>query len=286
MFSLLPGVGFEGFIVFVVIVIVGGMVWRGRRNEFVAGTYVVVRKFKLSESPSSKVVVDISGRVAGIVSWVLTLLRLDPGFEFQVTDTEVHFHTGSLSGFYRKSVPLQKVTATVCGYQRSVLAFGFAILFAIGFVFRILGVVLKSIFPPQTEVSFFPVHHETAADDLAVAVVYLVLGGIAALIYYFSKRVGLRLEGRPGVGIVFKRSVIENVSVDLAEALRAAELINNRVLSVQPISSLTGMTPPQTAPRSAATEVSQTAGRCPKCLAANPDGVRFCENCGAPLNQR
>lgn len=130
----MPGLGlglngwtlFAAFVQVVVFLILVGVVWSARKDKYVSGTTIVLRRFHLDEDPTAKVAVEISGRISGFVAWVLTLLRLEPEFELSVTDSEFTIRSASLSGTQFTYVPLGKVTATVCGYQRSIWAFAFA----------------------------------------------------------------------------------------------------------------------------------------------------------------
>ncbi|HTP68152.1 MAG TPA: zinc ribbon domain-containing protein [Dongiaceae bacterium] len=257
------GYGFTTLIWIIAIVIVGSIVWRGRKG-FVQGTTMVMKSFRINEDPSAKRCVEITGRAAGVVSWLMNVLKLEPSIEFWVTDSEVVVRSGSLSGLLHICVPIQKISATVCGYQRSILALGFAILFSLGFVLNILS-------------ALFGGNRYEFSSDMAQAFGFLVLGGIAALFYFLSKRIGIGVESRHMHGIVFKRSVIENVSVDLPEALRVAEVINKRLLAAQ----IKQPAPSQECRAQSSGPSHPTV--CPRCSSSNPAGTRFCESCGSAL---
>jgi len=267
-----PGYGVSTLVWLIAIIVVVGIVWRGRRNNYVSGTPVVLKRFHVNEDPSAKTAVEISGRLSGIVSWVLTLLRLEPEFELVVNDSEATIRRGSLSGIVYIYVPLAKISASVCGYQRSILAFGLAVLFSFGFVLNLVSGFLES-------------NRDQVGSDMGYAFGFLVLAAIAALIYFLSKRIAIVFETMHQHGFVFKRSVIENVSVDLPQAMQAIAVINARILAAQAGQSLpgtSGMSP--TSPRiSPPFPIGGEAGRCPKCSTVNPIDARFCENCGFAL---
>lgn len=265
------GYGFSTLIWIIAIIIVGGVVWRGR-TRYVSGTTIVLTRFHINEDPSAGPALEIAGRVSGIISWILTLLQLSPEVEFVVTDAEVIRRSASLSGIQHVYVPLGKVTASVCGYQRSILAFGFAVLFSLGFVLNLLSGFVES-------------NRSEVGSDMGLAFGFLVLAGIAALVYFLSKRIAISLESMHSHGVVFKQSVIGNVSVDLPQALRAVSLINSRILAAQTIKTI-AMDPDAVPSRSymAPTPPSTSdVTRCPQCSAVNPTGTRFCESCGSAL---
>ncbi|PYU76589.1 MAG: hypothetical protein DMG49_01245 [Acidobacteria bacterium] len=120
---------------------------------------------------------------------------------------------------------------------------------------------------------------------MGLAFGFLILAGIASLVYFLSKRIGIVVETMHSHSLAFKRSVIENVSVDLPEALRAISVINARVLAAQTVQTVPVRSDTQASPLVTASKPSEPSARggCPQCLAVNPIGTRFCENCGSPL---
>src|SRR5258708_1073082 len=98
------GISTIGWVVAIIAVAV--ILWRGRRSSYISGTPVVLKRFHVNEDPSAKTAVEITGRISGIVSWVLTLLRLEPKFELTVTDSEATIRSGSLRGTAQLCIPL------------------------------------------------------------------------------------------------------------------------------------------------------------------------------------
>jgi hypothetical protein len=269
-----PGFGLGGgistLIWMIAIIVVGVIVWRGR-TKFVGGTPIVLKHFRINEAPSAKTVIEISGRLSGIVSWVLNLLKLEPEVEFIVTDSEIMIRAASLSGIQNTFIPLGGITATVCGYQRSMLAFGFALLFSVGCVLNLISGFLEN-------------NRNEVGSDMGLAFGFLILAGVSALVFFLSKRIGIAVETESWHPIAFKRSLIENVSVDLPQALQAIAVINTRILAARTSQTLPEESDGASAPRTILTAASASApGRCPKCAAVNPSGTRFCENCGTAL---
>lgn len=275
-FSGLPGfgLGFLNLIQLIVFFILAVVVWRERKG-FVSGTPIVLKRFRLSQDPAAGAVIEITGRVSGVVSWILTLLRVEPEFQFTATRDSVSIRRESLRGTQHTFVPLSAVTGTNCGYQRSILAFAFAVYFAFDCVSYLL-------------VGFLSNNRDEVGTNMGLAFGFLILAGIAALIYFLSKKVGLWIESSlHSHGLSFKRSVIENVSVELPQALRAIEILNSLVLNAR-------TAPPRAAAAAAGAPTSPTTGTggregagpvaCTKCSAVNPAGMRFCENCGLALS--
>jgi hypothetical protein len=268
-----PGLGYgvSTLVWVIAIIVVGVFIWRGRKN-YVSGTSIVLQRFRIDEDPSAKAAVEISGRASGLVSWVLTLLKLEPQIELFVTDSEVTIRTASLSGIEHTYIPLGQIHATVCGYQRSVLAFGFAILFGLGFVMNLFS-------------GFLGGNRNEVGSDMGLAFGFLILAAVALLIYFLSKRIAISVETERMHGVAFKRSVIENISVDLPEALRAISVVNAHVLAAQTVQPCQAAerTSPSQSRAVVAPFAASSLTRCPKCAAVNPAGTRFCENCGSAL---
>lgn len=228
-----PGLGslFSGstLLFWMVAIVIGWFVLRTRRN-YVSGTLMVLKRFHIDDSPSARVIVEMDGRASGIISWLLTLLKLKPDLKFAVTNSEVIIHSASLSGTQVTYIPIGKITASVCGYQRSIVAFGFATLFICGFVMQLWSGLLDSA-----------VSANAVVGDIIAAIAFLILAGISGLVYYLSKKISIAVESMHSHGVIFKRSVIENVTVDLPEALRVAALINKQILAAQTVGAIAGV---------------------------------------------
>lgn len=203
---------------------------RGARNKYVPATGLVVERFSINPAASGEPAIRISGRYKGIVAWILTNLGMESRVELTVTDKDWTIREGSLAGMLVACVPLKRIRATICGYQRSLLAFFLAIFFALNAVWTFLAVipVLFRTLVVDTEAD-----REFAASAAAVLLFitfcWLVACGIAGIAYYASKRVKLGVYVGRVYGIVFKRSFIENKVIDLGMAEQATDLLNRLV---------------------------------------------------------
>src|SRR5215467_11573183 len=174
------GYGLTTIVWAIAIIIVGGIVWRGRKH-YVPGTLIVLKRFHINESPLAKTGVEIVGRASGLVSWILTLLKLEPEVELIVTHTEVTIRTASLSGIVFEYMPLAQIHATICAYQRSMLAFGLTILFSLGFVMNLFS-------------GFLEQNRNEVGSDMGFAFGFLIFAAVAALVYFLSKRIAIGVE--------------------------------------------------------------------------------------------
>jgi hypothetical protein len=166
---------------------------------------LVLRRFKIDESESANVLVEIVGRVSGFTAWLLTVMGIDAETSLIVSRKEITIKRASLSGQAYSVVPLPSVASTHCGYSKPIGFLVFGVLVLIG------GLVAREF------------------------LVGIVLGAIFFIVYWLSKKIVITIETSGGMtlGLAFKRSVIENVSVDIQEALKAISIINENVVKSQ-----------------------------------------------------
>jgi hypothetical protein len=236
---------------------------RRSRKEYVGGTPIVLKKFVIDEGLGHDAAIEIVGRRSGILSWLLNLFKLEQNCSLAVTDTEVTIRRASLGGVSLRSMPFPHISATICGYQRSIMALAIAVFFAITFVISLLPTFLGNGWPDAGPESLLPF-------------LYLVISIVAMVIFLLSKRIGISIETAETSGLAFKASVIENVSVDLAQAVRAIAVLNGKIIAAQG-----GHLSKAKQPTPIALNAKESS--CPKCASQNPAGTRFCESCGTPL---
>ena len=201
---------------------------RGSRNKYVAATSTVIHSFSIQTEASGEPYIHVVGRHKGVLAWILSSLNIENTVELTVTEKDWALRDASLSGMRVEYLPLKNVGASICGYQRSQFALFFSLLFGLLSAGRMIGTL------PDV-VDFLKTHSEAIreatatqlASDFASILLWSVLCGIAFLFYYTSKRVafGVRSDGAVA-GILFKRSLLENKVIDLAEAERATSIIN------------------------------------------------------------
>jgi hypothetical protein len=208
----------------VVLVLVGrGLARRGGGGILISGPTLVLRRFKIDETSTANVLVDIVGRASGITAWLLTVMGFDAETSLKVTDKEVSFRSSSLFGQTHQVVPLPSVSSTHCGYSKPI---GYLI---VGAIF-LIGGILSGL-------------GESGGGTVILS--GLVIGGILLIAYYLSKKIVISIETSGGMvlGLSFKQSVIENVSVDMEQALKAIRIVNQKVIGSQVYLAGDGRTP-------------------------------------------
>lgn len=164
----------------------------------------VITEWKTSEQPDGNgEYVHIRGRQAGVLSFLLSFIGIDPEFSLTVDSRSVCFEKGSLNGYERSVVPLDRIASASLGYAKPwkgcVIAAGISI--ALLFV----------------------------ADSIWVG----IIGLIAAFLYYFlHKELFLAINDNGGnrYPIEFKRSVIEGQNIDEKAAERIVAIIEMLML--------------------------------------------------------
>jgi hypothetical protein len=204
---------------------------RGTRGKFVSSSSLVLKSFSIQPSPDAgEPFIRITGRNQGIISWLMTLIGIEPRVDLTVNGKELILHQGSLAGMLTVTVPLGHVKTSICGHQRSLSAMFFTIYFgltALGLSVTALP-LLASMLVAASEGA-----RETAAAGLANSLfgllVSLALFGVAAAIYYFSKRLSFGVVAEKTVGIRFKRGWIDSQAVELGEVEQANSLLTGLV---------------------------------------------------------
>ncbi|QTN29422.1 hypothetical protein HZ993_06265 [Rhodoferax sp. AJA081-3] len=180
---------------------------------------LVIKSWKADSKPIDEKnnYVSITGRESGLVAWILSLMGVDPVTTIRVGMDRVEFSSSSLAGTQSRLIPLQSVCSTYYGYHKPWKA-------AVGIVafFLFIGTSFAS----------------DAARTGAVgngASIFLGAGAVGfvfALGYYFLNRtltLGF-VEGSGHVsGIKFKRSVIENIDVNEAQAKAVCTMVQRLI---------------------------------------------------------
>jgi hypothetical protein len=164
------------------------------------GRPLVLRRYNIDEK--GKILVDIVGRQSGVLAWLFVTMGLDAETSLQVSRQTLTFKSSSFFGTTYNTVPLTMISSTHCGYTKS------AELLILGLIFTLVGL-------PTIILSIF---------------------GIILLIgYWLSKQLTIYIETTGGmlIGLSFKRSIIENVQIDIDDALKTTHLINRLVLYSQ-----------------------------------------------------
>lgn len=184
---------------------------------------LVLRRFHASDIPIGGQYVLIVGRKSGIIDWLFTMLGLSDEFAFRVTERAVEISTTSFSGKVHTHIPLTKIASSSCGYQKSVPALLFGSMltgFAFSSLLAALGIINWSI---------------GSSESIGLMLVSALASVFCFVYFVLNKELILTVESAGGLstGLLFKPSVIENISVDMAQAQRITDIINEAMVKSQ-----------------------------------------------------
>jgi hypothetical protein len=180
---------------------------------------LVIKAWKSDSKPidDKNNYVSITGRESGLIAWILSLMGVDPVTTIRVGMDRVEFSSSSLAGTQSRLIPLQSVCSSYYGYHKPWKA-------AVGIVafFLFFGASFAAD----------AARNGTGGSGASVFLGAGVVGFVFALVYYFLNRtltLGF-VEGSGHVsGIKFKRSVIENIDVNEAQAKAVCTLVQRLI---------------------------------------------------------
>ncbi len=156
---------------------------------------LVIKSWYADAKPNSEgSYVSIAGRQQGLLSWLLSVLGIDPVTRVRIDGQSVYFEKGSLAGFEQRVIPLSSLCSAYYGYTKPWQ------------VALVLGAMLLPI---------------------------MGLGLIVGPLYYFlNKKLSMGMVEVSGLvsGIEFKRSVIEGQNIDEKEGMRVIGVIHGLIM--------------------------------------------------------
>lgn len=159
---------------------------------------LVIKQWSVNENAEAgKPVVRIHGRQSGIISFLLSWIGVEPVTTLEMTRDQVIFHEGSWSGSRKYVLPISSLTSGYFGYTKPWQ------------VALMIGVALMPFF---------------------------FIGLVAGPLYYVLNKqleLGLFDSGGRTVAVAFKKSFIENKSIDEAEGMRVLNLIERAMASAK-----------------------------------------------------
>ncbi|MDQ7780894.1 MAG: hypothetical protein RDV41_14450 [Planctomycetota bacterium] len=183
----------------------------------IRGPALVLRKFRVEPGqlalPTTSSLVEIEGRKPGLVGWLLALIGIEAVTSLIITQRDVRFRSGSLFGQLNSMMPMTAVASAHGGYAKPI---GYLIA-------AVIVAVLAVVFAFNPEIG-----------PIALPVGFGIAVGLA-IVYALEKRMALFVESSGGAtfGLVFKRSVIEDVPVDIAKVQVVVDMIRELVIASQ-----------------------------------------------------
>jgi len=155
---------------------------------------LVIKKWYAGESKNEDDnFVHIAGREAGLLSWLLSLFKIDPTNEIEIKDNLLKFTTSSLAGREKRIIPMKSITSAYYGYEKPWK----------------MALFLGAIFTPLFGIG------------LVIGPLYYILNK--------SLTVGV-VEASGWIGAFsFKRSIIEGQNINEEDAYKVIEIIRSLI---------------------------------------------------------
>jgi hypothetical protein len=156
---------------------------------------LVIKEWELSEkSNNNEAIVFIHGREEGILSWLLSLFKIDPSTSLSIFANKIELSQGSWEGNKKIMIPTNQICSAYFGYTKPWK----------------IAVILFFVFLPV-----------------------IGLGIIIGPLYYFlNKQLELAVVANSGdvYSIAFKRSIIEGINIDEEQGHNILNIIEELIL--------------------------------------------------------
>lgn len=188
------------------------------------GASLVLTEFTVNQQAGT---VDVAGRKGGSLAWLLAVLGLENRTSLHTSPYEIRFRTTSLFGEADTVLPVTQCSSVSCGYKRPI-----ACLIVAAVLFAVALVLFLS---PATRPGYGVYNRNYAGDAQALRVLGLVFGLLALVLliaYVLRKSMYLLFvsSGGTAFGIEFRRSIIENVAVDINKVRAAVQVVSSQIV--------------------------------------------------------
>nr|WP_295772394.1 hypothetical protein [Rhodoferax sp.] len=180
---------------------------------------LVIKAWKAESKPidDKNNYVSITGRESGLIAWVLSLMGVDPTTTIWVGMDRVEFSSSSLAGTQSRLIPLQSICSTYYGYHKPWKAAVGIVTFFLFFGSAIASAIMRD---------------GSGSGGAPFLLGAGAVGFVFALIYYFLNRTltlgFVEVSGHVS-GIKFKRSVIENIDINEAQAKSVCTIVQRLI---------------------------------------------------------
>jgi hypothetical protein len=180
---------------------------------------LVLKTFQIDYTGHSGAHILIEGRQPGIYAMILTMLGLEPISSVKVTGGAISFRSTSLSGMDQVTAALTSVGAFIGGYRKPI---GYLVASVVS---TIAGFVLW--------LSLMDIGEAAGIDSIYLFYLGMGLSLIFVIVYSISKEmyIGFETSGGAKHFMVFRRSILEGVPVDISRIEEAINLVNGLISS-------------------------------------------------------
>jgi len=188
-------------------------------NPYFTPAYVIKNWYATNQPDGDGNYVLIQGRTQGLISFIMSIFKIEPTVELRVTKTHLHFGVSTFQGHDNNCSPLRSICSILSGYEKPFL--------------KAAGLAISCI--------FFGLMIGAAASEGRSPwgiLVGLCLGGLIGIAwgcvtYFLNKNftIGFVLESGQTLWIRFKRSVIEGQNIELSDAEYVVKLVESLIES-------------------------------------------------------
>ncbi len=169
--------------------------------------FLVLRSIKMDPDDSMNEFILIKGRRSGLFAWFFTSSRLEDETYLRCTEKEIEFGSSSFAEESLIVVANKEVASAVCTFHKPLVALIFGIIF---FSFGLIAMLSIGL----------------------VSLVFIIISILFFAFYSLGKKITIIIETSGGskFGLSFKRSVIENVTIDQSKAIQIIKLLNKKII--------------------------------------------------------
>lgn len=174
----------------------------------------VLQKFKINKSAKGNPLIRVAGRAEGLISFILTIMGLSDQTHFELFDDRIFYRKNSLSLQIVNTVMLDHVNYTICTLYQPIWTLIIGGLLLIASFFSLLAVAFVGSLP---------------------AFIFGLLAVFSAYFFWTNRFLvmGIKTSSGDTFGIVFKRSIIENIEVDFGKVRNAMRLVDEKILAAK-----------------------------------------------------
>jgi hypothetical protein len=176
-------------------------------------TQLVLQRLSINHRPARTETphLEISGRRAGLIGYLLTLFELSPKVALSANTKEIRKTSSSLHGHALAVVPLSESVSVDAESQRSL----FWLLAALACLMGGLPISL--------------VQAETTGQGVLSALAWVASAGIFGFAFIQSHRFQLVVHGTLRAGVSFKPGILDGRPIQFQDVLEAAEMLMERI---------------------------------------------------------
>lgn len=174
----------------------------------------VLQKFQIQTSNKNQPLIRVVGRAEGLISFILTHLGLSDQTHFELHPDRIFYRSNSLSLQVVNTVLPKHVNYTICTIYQPIWVLVLGVFQLLGSMLTLLGVMW-------------------IGSGLSVILGFLAL--FSAYFFWTNRFLVMGVvpaNGQP-FGIMFKRSIIENMEVDFGKVRKAMQIVDNKMIAAK-----------------------------------------------------